>query len=107
VSRSSAHAAALAEGYVLADEYGHHVQNLTGVLQDADRDTGPQGGQVRVELQAATRASGPGVRSTRAYRGEHPPRTHGSSEQRQSSSVRGIEGSGPQSCDTFRGRVRG
>jgi hypothetical protein len=42
----------LAEAYVLAHEYGHHVQNLTGVLRSADRDTGPQGGQVRVELQA-------------------------------------------------------
>lgn len=42
----------LAESYILAHEYGHHVQNLTGVLESADRDTGPQGGQVRVELQA-------------------------------------------------------
>jgi predicted metalloprotease len=31
--------------------------------------------------------------------------THGSSEQRQSWFVRGVEGSGPQSCDTFKGRV--
>ena len=31
--------------------------------------------------------------------------THGSSEQRQSWFVRGIEGSGPQSCDTFKGQV--
>ena len=43
----------LAQAYVLAHEYGHHVQNLTGVLQRADnRDTGPQGAAVRVELQA-------------------------------------------------------
>ena len=41
-----------AQAYVLAHEYGHHVQNLTGTLQEADRDTGPQGGAVRVELQA-------------------------------------------------------
>ena len=31
--------------------------------------------------------------------------THGSSEQRKSWFVRGLEGSGPASCDTFRGEV--
>jgi uncharacterized protein len=43
----------LAQAYVLAHEYGHHVQNLTGVLGRADsQDLGPQGDAVRVELQA-------------------------------------------------------
>jgi predicted metalloprotease len=51
-SQLGARGGPLAEAYILAHEYGHHVQNLTGVLQSADRDTGPQGGQVRVELQA-------------------------------------------------------
>ena len=31
--------------------------------------------------------------------------THGSSDQRQTWFVRGIEGSGPDSCDTFKGQV--
>src|SRR5262245_50048085 len=126
----------LADAYVLAHEYGHHVQDLTGVLQRADRDTGPQGGQVRVELQAdcyaglwvghaldtglveditrqdvadaldAAAAVGDD-RIQERTRGRVIPEsfTHGSAEQRQSWLVRGIEGSGPNSCDTFTGRV--
>lgn len=42
-----------AQGYVLAHEYGHHVQNL---LKTSDRvqagDSGPTSGSVRLELQA-------------------------------------------------------
>lgn len=42
-----------AQGYVLAHEYGHHVQDLIGTLRYAqDRTTGPQSNGVRVELQA-------------------------------------------------------
>ncbi len=43
----------LAQGYVVAHEYGHHIQNLTGTLARAqDGSTGPQSSAVRVELQA-------------------------------------------------------
>lgn len=135
-SQLGAHGGPLAEAYILAHEYGHHVQSLTGVLRRADRDTGPQGGQVRLELQAdcyaglwvgkaldtgfieeitrqdvadaldAAAAVGDDRIQERAQGRVTPESwTHGSSEQRQSWFVRGIEGTGPQSCDTFRGRV--
>ena len=43
----------LAEMYVVAHEWGHHMQNLTGVLEETrDGETGPTSNTVRVELQA-------------------------------------------------------
>ncbi len=135
-SQLGARGGPLAEAYILAHEYGHHVQNLLGTLESADRDTGPQGGQVRIELQAdcfaglwvgkaletgfveeltrqdvadaldAAAAVGDD-RIQERTQGRVTPEswTHGSAEQRQSWFVRGIEGSDPQSCDTFEGRV--
>ncbi|MFO7573015.1 MAG: neutral zinc metallopeptidase [Gaiellaceae bacterium] len=126
----------LPEAYILAHGYGHHVEDLTGVLRNADRDTGPQGGQARVELQAdcyawlwvgnaldtgfveditredvadaldAAAAVGDDRIQERSQGVTPENWTHGSAEQRQSWFVRGIEGTGSQSCDTFRGRVR-
>lgn len=42
-----------AEAYVLAHEYGHHIQNMQGILSRAQsNETGPNSPGVRVELQA-------------------------------------------------------
>ena len=42
-----------AEAYVIAHEYGHHVQNILGVLERGqDGTTGPSSSAVKVELMA-------------------------------------------------------
>jgi predicted metalloprotease len=51
--RFGAESGPLAEMYVVAHEWGHHVQNLAGILQSTqDGQTGPTSNAVRVELQA-------------------------------------------------------
>ncbi|MGQ4494295.1 KPN_02809 family neutral zinc metallopeptidase [Dermabacteraceae bacterium P13115] len=43
----------LAKSYVVAHEYGHHIQNLQGAMRGINRrSTGPQSDAVRLELQA-------------------------------------------------------
>ena len=128
----------LAQAYVIAHEYGHHVQNLIGVLDRAQSgDTGPQSNAVRVELQAdcfagawvanalrtgsieeLTRADIQDALSAAAavgddriqerIQGRVTPEawTHGSSDQRQSWFVRGIEGRRPELLRHVSGRRR-
>ncbi|MGO4491835.1 neutral zinc metallopeptidase [Arthrobacter sp. 2YAF22_2] len=53
VDRFGSSGGPLAQEYVVAHEFGHHIQNLLGTIDRAQQDPqGPASGGVRVELQA-------------------------------------------------------
>ncbi|MEO7295192.1 MAG: neutral zinc metallopeptidase [Candidatus Limnocylindria bacterium] len=129
-SRFGAEGGEFAEEYIVAHEYGHHIQNLLGLL-DAGRDAGAEGGAVRTELQAdcfagvwggnavdtgfleplTTEQIGQALNAAEVIgddriqeqtQGQVNPETwtHGSSEQRQEWFTIGLEQKSPDACDT-------
>ena len=121
-----------AETYVIAHEYGHHVQNLAGTSDNISHRTGADSDPVRLELQADCYAGVWGayaqkkgvlemgdvdeaMRAAQAIgddtlqrkgRGRVTPETfsHGTSAQRARWFRRGLDSGDMHSCDTFNTR---
>jgi predicted metalloprotease len=124
-----------AQAYVIAHEYGHHIQTLIGTMNaHSARSTGAEGDSVRIELQAdcyagvwANRANArfnilqqgdveEGLRAAAAVgddtlqkqaQGYAVPDsfTHGTSAQRMRWFKRGLANGNMDDCDTFSGEL--
>lgn len=119
------------EPYVLAHEYGHHIQNLLGTMGQVRTQKGPESDAVRLELQAdcyagmwtreaedsnlmtldqgdiaealdSAKSVGDDRIQQKSGQGVDPDGwTHGSSEQRMAWFTTGYEQGTLEACDTF------
>jgi predicted metalloprotease len=114
-SRFGAEGGPFAEAYVLAHEYGHHIQDLTGTLGRASQGSGPEGetglieNLTQADINSGIDAAGAvgDDRIQERTQGQVNPETwtHGSSEQRRRWFSRGYENGRTAACDTFSGSI--